>query len=373
MTLLLGLSAIAWASQAHFDRVTRAAGQLVASSRVQSIQAVDGGVIRELRVREGDRVEAGQLLARLEPGRSESALQESEARLAGLRATITRLRAEAQMSEALEFSTSLRASPGVLQAQRALFDQRRIALLAELDMLERAAALANEEFLIVDRLFRTGDVSEVERLRVLKTAHEARAQAELRRKRFIQDVSAELARAEDELAQVEQVRAQRQQVLDSLELRAPAAGIVKNIRLTTIGGVLRPGEELLQIVPVDDRLIVEAKVRPADIGDLRPGLSVSIKFDAWDYTVFGTVSGRLTYISADTVRDELRSGEAAYYRVHVETEIEPGGAAISASGQRLEVMPGMTVMLDIRTGTRTALSYFLSPLRRVMHEAFAEP
>lgn len=372
-TLLLGLSAIAWASQATLDRITRATGQLVASSRVQIIQAVDGGVIRELRVREGDRVEAGQLLARLEPGRLESALQESEARLAGLRATTTRLRAEAQLGGTLEFPPSLRASPGVVQAQRALFDQRRVALFAELDMLDRVAALAHEELLIVERLFRTGDVSEVERLRALKAAHEARAQADLRRQRFIQDVSAELARAEDELAQVEQVRAQRQQVLDSLELRAPTAGIIKNIRFTTIGGVLRPGEELLQIVPVGDRLIVEAKVRPADIGDLRPGLPVSIKFDAWDYTVYGSVPGRLTYISADTVRDEARMGDAAYYRVHVETEIEPGGAAVSASGRRLEVMPGMTVMLDIRTGSRTALSYFLSPLRRVMNEAFAEP
>lgn len=371
--LLLSLTAIAWSSQAHFDRVTRASGQLIASSRIQIIQAVDGGVIRQLLVREGDRVEAGQLLARLEPGRTEAALQESEARLAGLQAAIARLRAEAKMSPMIEFDASIRAFPGVVNAQRALFEQRRSALFAEIEFLERASDLANDELAIVERLFRSGDVSEVERLRALKLAHDARAQPDLRRKRVLQDVSAELARAEEELAQVEQVRAQRRQLLDSLELRATSAGIVKNIRLTTPGAVLRPGEELLQIVPVDDRLIVEAKVRPADIGDLRPGLPVSIKFDAWDYTVYGMVPGRLAYISADTVRDEARTSETAHYRVHVETEITSGGVALSASGRRLEVMPGMTVTLDIRTGTRTALSYFLSPIRRTLSEAFTEP
>ena len=133
-----------------------------------------------------------------------------------------------------------------------------------------------------------------------------RSQIAIRRNRWLQEVRADQARAEDELAQIEQVQAQRREVLESLVIRAPVRGIVKNVRVTTRGGVLRAGEELLQIVPADDRLIVEARVRPADIGLLRPGLPVSIKFDAYDYTLFGAVSGKLSYISADTLRDDTR-------------------------------------------------------------------
>jgi adhesin transport system membrane fusion protein len=156
-------------------------------------------------------------------------------------------------------------------------------------------------------------------------------------------------------------------------IRAPVRGIVKNVRVTTRGGVLRPGEELLQIVPADDRLIVEARVRPSDIALLRPGLPVSIKFDAYDYTAYGAVPGKLSYISADTIRDDSRAGEQLYYRVHVETDIPPGAPAETGLRKRLDVMPGMTVTVDIRTGRRSALSYMLKPIRRTLDEAFSEP
>ena len=369
---LMCVSAVAWSSLVEIDQVTRASGQLIASSRLQVVQSVDGGVIERLHVREGDLVESGQTLATLDAGRTQAALRESEARSAALRAALARLAVEAQMGSQLSFPGELSAYQAVLRAQRALFEQRRRALAVELDSLQASAGLARQELTLVQNLHRTGDVSQAELLRVSRLASEAEAQLAIRRHRWLQEVHAEQARAEDELAQIEQVQAQRREVLESLVLRAPVRGIVKNVRVTTRGGVLRPGEELLQIVPADDRLIVEARVRPVDIAMLRPGLPVSIKFDAYDYTVYGAVSGRLSYISADTLRDESRAGEALYYRVHVETDIPPGASAETSLRKRLDVMPGMTVTVDIQTGRRSALSYMLKPLRRTVDEAFSE-
>ena len=369
---LMCVTALAWSSLVEIDQVTRASGQLIASSRVQVVQSVDGGVIERLHVREGDRVEAGQTLATLDAGRTQAALRESEARAAALRAALARLAVESHMSGQITFPAALNTYPAVLQAQRALFEQRRRALEVELNALEALAALARQELALVQNLHRTGDVSQAELLRVTRQASESEAQIAIRRNRWLQEVRADQARAEDELAQIEQVQAQRREVLESLVIRAPVRGIVKNVRVTTRGGVLRAGEELLQIVPADDRLIVEARVRPADIGLLRPGLPVSIKFDAYDYTLFGAVSGKLSYISADTLRDDTRAGEQVYYRVHVETDIPPGAPAETGLRKQLDVMPGMTVTVDIRTGRRSALSYMLKPLRRTVDEAFSE-
>ncbi|MBU6191033.1 MAG: HlyD family efflux transporter periplasmic adaptor subunit [Betaproteobacteria bacterium] len=370
---LMCVTAVAWSSLVEIDQVTRASGQLIASSRVQIVQSVDGGVIERLHVREGDTVEAGQTLATLDSGRTQAALRESEARSAALRAALARLAVEAQMGERLAFPAALGTFPSVQRAQQALFEQRRRSLLVELDALESSASIARQELALVQNLHRAGDVSQVELLRVSRLASEAEAQLVIRKNRWLQDVRAEQARAEDELAQLEQVQAQRREVLDSLVIRAPVRGIVKNVRVTTRGGVLRPGEELLQIVPADDRLIVEARVRPSDIALLRPGLPVSIKFDAYDYTAYGAVAGKLSYISADTIRDDSRAGEQLYYRVHVETDIPPGAPAETGLRKRLDVMPGMTVTVDIRTGRRSALSYMLKPIRRTLDEAFSEP
>ena len=369
---LMCIIGLAWSSLVEIDQVTRASGQLIASSRVQVVQSVDGGVIERLMVREGDRVDAGQILATLDAGRTQAAVRESEARSAALRASLERLAVESRLGVQLIFPDSLKAHQSVLLAQQALFEQRRRALSVELDALEASAALARQELQLVQNLHRAGDVSQAELLRVSRLASEAEAQLSIRRNRWLQEVRAEQARAEDELAQLAQVQAQRREMLDSLVLRAPVRGIVKNVRITTRGGVLRPGEELMQIVPADDRLIVEARVRPADIALLRPGLPVSVKFDAYDYTVYGAVSGRLSYISADTLREDSRTGEQVFYRVHVETDIPPGASAETSLRKRIDVMPGMTVAIDIRTGRRSALAYLLKPLRRTLDEAFAE-
>ena len=368
--LLAGLLAfVAWAFVFRIDQVARATGEVIASSRVQIIQAVDGGVLATLNVKEGDRVEPGQVLAELDKTRFGASVKEIEARLSALKAKAIRLRAEVTEAEQLVFPDALLGFAEQLQVERALFQQRRTGLAEELRTLKVAVNLAREELALVRRLAGTGDVNRSEVIRAERAANDAESQLIIRKNRFLEEASAELTRAEDEIAQNEQVLAQRQQQLDDSVFTALVPGIVKNIRVTTVGGVLRSGEELMQIIPVGDELVLEAKVRPADIGQVHPGLDATIRFDPFDYTIYGGVKGEVVYVSADTLKEDTRQGEEIYYRVHVLTNTNP---VTSTTGRELAILPGMTAQVDIRTGDRTVLDFLLKPLRKTLSESFGE-
>jgi adhesin transport system membrane fusion protein len=370
LMILLMIVALIWASVARVDQVTRATGSVIASSRVQVIQAVDGGALAELKVKEGDRVERGQVLAQLEQGRSAAAVAEIDAKLAALRAQAMRLRAEALDAAEPVFPPELLSNfPEVISAQRALFRQKRSGLQEELRTLKVAVALATEDAGLISQLAASGDVSRSEVIRAQRALNEADAQLVNRRNKYFQDARTELAKVEDDLGQAEQVRTQRaQQVMDSV-IKAPVGGIVKNVRITTQGGVLRAGDELLQIVPVDDQMVIEAKVRPSEIAQIKPGLPANIRFDPFDYTVYGAVAGKVTYVSADTLKEDTRTGEQTYYRVHIATSAAP---VRTQTGNVLEVLPGMTAQVDIRTGDRSMMDYLLKPLRKTLTESLGE-
>lgn len=368
--LLAGLLVfVAWAFVFRIDQVARASGEVIASSRVQIIQAVDGGVLSSLNVKEGDQVEPGQVLAELDKTRFGASVKEIEARLSALKAKTVRLRAEVTEAEKLVFPDALLEFAEQLQVERALFQQRRTGLAEELRTLKVAVNLAREELSLVKRLERTGDVNRSEVIRAERAANDAEAELIIRKNRFLEEASSELTRAEDEIAQNEQILAQRQQQLDDSVFIAQVPGIVKNIRVTTVGGVLRAGEELMQIIPVGDDLVLEAKVRPADIGQVHPGLDATIRFDPFDYTIYGGVKGKVVYVSADTLKEDTRQGEEIYYRVHVLTNTNP---VITTTGRELDILPGMTAQLDIRTGDRTVLDFLLKPLRKTLSESFGE-
>ncbi|WP_425257464.1 HlyD family type I secretion periplasmic adaptor subunit [Rubrivivax sp. RP6-9] len=373
--LLLGalvavLGFIAWAMFFRIDEVAKAGGEVVASSRVQLIQAVDGGVLAELLVKEGDRVQPGQLLARLNQTRFGASVGETEARVFALQGKAIRLQAEVTAQERLEFKRDLlRRSPDTARVEEALFRQRRVGLDEELRTLGVAVDLARRELAQVDQLHRDGDASGAELLRAQRGLNEAEARLVNRRNKFLEDARVELAKVEDEMAQSTQVLTKRQQEQRDSVFTAQMAGIVKNIRVTTVGGVLRAGEEIMQIVPVDDALIVEAKVRPADIGRLRPGLPATIRFDPFDYTVFGGVAGTVIYVSADTLKEETQRGTDTYYRVRIAPQAQP---VMSTTGRALAILPGMTAQVDIRTGERSLMDYLLKPLRKTVSESFGE-
>jgi adhesin transport system membrane fusion protein len=363
---------IAWAHHSLIDESTRASGTVIASSRVQVIQSVDGGVLEQLRVHEGDRVRKGDVLAVFDETRTRASLQETEAKRTSQRATLTRLEAELADSEPNFAPELMKRFPAVVQVQQSLYRERRKALAAELQSLADVARLARDELAMVERLVATGDASRVELLRARRAATEAESALANRRNKYIQEVSTELAKVREDYEQVEQQVTQKRQQLANSVVTSPASGIVKNVKFTTLGGVLRAGDELLQVVPVGDQLIVEAKVLPRDIALIRPGLPATIKFDAYDYTVFGLVDGEVTYVSADTMRDESQRGDspaATYYRVHIRTT---ASGPVTRTGRHIEVLPGMTAQVDIRTGQRTLLTYLMKPLTKTLTEAFKE-
>ena len=360
---------IVWAYFYRIDQVVRGPGTFISTSRVQVIQAVDGGMITSLKVKEGDRVEQGQILATLDDGRSAAAVKELDGRLAALYAKAARLRAEIAGADSVKFPAAVEKFPEIIKVETALFNQRTSGFQEEMRTAAVAVNLAREDAQLVANLASNGDISRSEVIRAQRTLNEAEAMMINRRNKYLQEVGTDLTKAEDEIGQNEQIRAQRMQQLENTVLKASVPGIVKNMRLTTSGSVLRAGEELMQIVPVGEDIIVEVKVRPADIAQLRPGLSANIRVDPYDYTIYGAVEGKVSYVSADTLKEDTRAGEQVYYRVHVTTK---GAPVVTQTGKEIEILPGMTSQVDIRIGDRTVLEYLLKPLRKTLTESFGE-
>lgn len=361
---------VVWASVFQIDEVARAGGEVITGSRVQVIQSVDGGVLKELLVREGDRVEPGQVLARLDQTRFAATVGEINARLFALKAKVARLRAEVVGRRELTFPAGLEErAPETTEVEHALFEQRLAGLSEELRTLRVAVTLAERELQLVQDLYDGGDASGSELLRAERGLNEAEARLINRRNSFLEEARAELTEAEDEIAQNEQLLIRRLEEQANSVFAALVPGIVKNIRVTTVGGVLRPGEELMQIVPVDDELLIESRVSPADIARVEVGLPASIRLDPFDYTVYGAAPGKVIYVSADTLKEETEQGTEVYYRVHV----KPDGPPVrTATGRTLEIVPGMTAQVDIRTGRRSLMDVLLKPLRKTLSESFGE-
>jgi adhesin transport system membrane fusion protein len=364
---------LVWASWAEIDQITRAPGQVIASSRNQLVQAPEGGVLQELLVREGTMVKKGQPLANFEKGRVESSFIEAEGKVAALRATVARLRAEVLGGQPA-YPAELARYPEIRASQQQLFQKRRSAIQEEITSLERSLSLVREELDMNLPLLKTGDVSKAEVLKLQRQVAEVQAQITNRRNKYFQDSQAELVKAEEELASALQTMAQRREALGYMVLYSPMDGVVRNVRMNTRGGVARQGEEILQIVPVDDDLVFEAKVRPADIAFIKPGLPSTVKLDAYDYSIYGSLHGEVIYISADTLNEETKSGDQPYYRVHIKTKGRDLSGAKSGRrvGERIEITPGMTATVEIKTGSNTVLRFLTKPVTKTLSQSLGE-
>lgn len=357
---------VLWACLTSLEEQIRAPGTVIASSRSQVIQIVDAGTLQELKVKEGDVVKAGDLLALLDPTRYQASNDEIAAKAASLQANLDRLESELA-GTALKFSPRVSAYADLITTQRSLAAKRRQAQQEELSAINQSQLLAQQELNSLLRLVKTGDASETEVLRARRQVNDLQAQRTNKRNAFRQEAQSEMAKTRAELDQTLQVLMQRSEAVASTFVKAPMDGIVKNVRFTTLGAVLKSGDELLQIVPSNDPLIVEAKVKPKDVGFLRIGLPANVKLDAYDYTRYGTLTGKVIYISADTLTENLQRDEQPYYRVHIETKDTDGRLS------NLDVRPGMTASAEIITGNRSVASYVIKPLRRGIDEALHEP
>ncbi len=359
-----------WAVLFKIDQVVHAQGQVIASSRTQIVQAVDGGVLVDMKVQEGDVVQAGQIIAVLEKERALASFTESQGKVMALRMSVSRLKSEVA-GKPLVFDEHIQKNyPSLYETQMNLYKQRTKAIEDQLVVLKDNVKLAQEELDMNQPLEKMGDISKADILRLKRTVNEARNQYVGTKNKYLQDASSELNKAQEDLNSQEQMLADREQLLGHTDIVSPATGIVKSVKVTTLGGVVRQGDEILQILPTESDLVVEAKVKPADMANIRVGMPAKVKLDAYDYAIFGAMSGIVTYVSADTLQEDSKNGPVMYYRVKV--AISEKDFKRSERVNDIEVRPGMTATVDIQSGKRSVFSYLVKPLTKTFGEAFGE-
>jgi membrane fusion protein, adhesin transport system len=364
--LALILALLIWSRFAILEEVTTGPAQIVPSGRIQVIQSLEGGIVSEVKVREGQIVEAGTPLIVIDPTRAESSYNEMEQRRRSLLASAARLRAEATAAP-LTFPAEIAGDTDLIRYETQTYRVRRQAVDEAVAGLADTIRLMGRELAITEPMSARGLVPEVDVLRLRRQINDARMQISERKNRYRADAGTELSKIESELAQVSEVAAGRRDAFQRTVMRAPVHGTVKNVQVTTIGGVIQPGAAVMEIVPFRDILLVEAKIRPSDVAFLRPGQEATVKLAAYNYLVYGALRGTVTTISPDTMREDRKSEEEPYYRVLVST----GRSALVHQGKALPIIPGMTGTVDILTGRRTVFDYFLRPVLKV-EEAFRE-
>ena len=355
-----------WAWMAELDEVATSQGTVVPTSREQVIQSLEGGILARLMVREDEVVEPGQILAELDPAITEADLEENAARYRAALASSTRLRAEVSGTE-LVFPVSLDGLSALRVAETELYQARQEGLEQTLYWIGESITLVQSELDINQSLSDMGASSNVEVLRLQRQLTELELQQQEIQADYTVRAREELAKADAEVEALSSVVRGGADRLTRLTLRSPVRGIVKNIEVSTIGGVVPPNGQLMVIVPLEDELLVEARVQPRDIAFIRPGRRASVKITAYDYSIYGGLEGTVTSISPDTIQDEIEPG-VHYYRVFVRTESD---ALVNELGVRFPIVPGMIATADIYTGSKTVLNYLLKPLNRV-REALRE-
>lgn len=408
-TVLFVIWAIIWSSQAEIEQVTAGTGQVIPSKQIQIVQNLEGGILAEVLVTEGARVEKGQLIVRLDDTLVGSTFREGKANYAGLRAAILRLRAEAEGKEIPIFPLGLQKEyPEGVRSELELFHARRRELTTSVSVLEQqlqqkkqelieltsrinqvngSLRLAQEEHNFTAPLVARGVTSRVELLRLKRQINDLEGDLQVSKERqpralsAVHEVSGEIARTHATfrsraLKELNEVQAKANAIKQGLEgkgdrvrrtdVRSPVTGTVKRININTVGGVIKPGQDLVEIVPLEDSLLIEAKIRPQDIAFVHPGQNAKIKITAYDYTIYGTMDAKLEHISADTIVDDEGN---SFYLIRVRTKKQ---TLTDKTGKPLPIIPGMTAEVDIITGKRTILEYLLKPLRRAKGKALRE-
>ncbi|MEP8937659.1 HlyD family type I secretion periplasmic adaptor subunit [Enterobacter mori] len=350
---------ITWASLFKLDEVTTGSGKVIPSSHEQVIQSLEGGIIHSLMVREGDIVERGQQLAQLDRTKTESSVLESESRLNAALATAARLKAEVNDTE-LAFPEELDDDVELVKQETALYQSRRESLEKGLAGLRQGAELVQRELSLTRPLVTQGAASKVEVLRLERQKNELENKITEMKNQYYVRAREELAKANAEIEAQRSVMKGREDSLTRLTFNAPVRGIVKDIDVTTVGGVIPPNGKLMSLVPLDDQMVVEAKISPRDVAFIHPGQKALVKITAYDYSIYGGLEGEVTMISPDTLQDEVKR-DVYYYRVYIRTD---SNHLTNKQGQEFPVFPGMIATVDIKTGSKTILDYLLKPLNK---------
>ncbi|WP_020159746.1 MULTISPECIES: HlyD family type I secretion periplasmic adaptor subunit [Methylobacter] len=408
LTFLFVVTALIWANYAALDEVTRGAGKIIPSSHIQVVQNLEGGILSEILVKEGDLVEKGQALLQLDEVRFASSFNETKLKYYELLANAARLTAETtgqplkmpqevidnypsfaehtrQLYDARK--SELEANIRILQQQVVQKEQELVELKSKQNQIARSYQMLKKEMDMSEPLVAQGAMSEVELLRLKRSANDLNGElssarlaiprlqaslAETKNKlseqkiRFQADAMKQLNETKSELDRTsESVLALKDRVTRT-RILSPLKGTVKQLKVTTIGGVIQPGMDLVEIVPVDDQLLVEAEIRPADIAFLRPGQDAMVKLSAYDFSIYGGLDAKLEHISADTIINE--QDKKSYYQIRLRTTKNH----LEKNGETLNIIAGMNADVDILTGKKTVLDYLLKPILKARQRALRE-
>lgn len=398
-----------WASFAVLDVVTVAQGKVIPSKNMQTIQNLEGGIIKEIRVKVGDVVNKDDVLMIIDDTRFVSSMKEGETQIYTLQAKIERLAAETKGVD-LVFTPLLEEKyPQYVNSERNLYDSRKKELEVKLNILKdeieqrkqelmgaqgkkeqltRSLTLVQKELDLTKPLLAQGAVSEVDLLRLERTVNDLKGELEqtqlsipkleanlsgAHRKTqellisFRTEAFSDLNTARSEFARLVEVSKAAEDRVSRTMIRSPVNGTVNQVKISTLGGIVQPGQDLLYIVPLDDTLLIEANVRPADIGFLRPGLPATVKISAYDFSIYGGLKAIVEHISADTITDEKGN---SFYQIRVRTTER--SFLIGKHGERLQIIPGMSATVDILTGQKTVLEYILKPIIKAKQNAMRE-
>ena len=359
---------LVWSALVHVDIIAKANGRVVPDGREQVIASLEGGILREMFVREGQQIEEGQVLATLDPTRFEAQQAEGQAKRLALMAAVARLHAEAS-GKPLLFPPELKNAKAIVEGETESFAARQRGLNEAVESTRRSVGLLQREVAVAEAMSSKGLMSEVEVMRVRRQVNDLNLQTQERTNRFRQDASAELVRVRTELSLLEEQMVVRDDALRRTTLVSPIRGVVKQIRSNTVGGVVAPGAPVMEILPLGPRVLVEARVRPADIGFVKVGQAVEIKLSSYEYTVYGGLKGTVQSISPDALGDPDRAStpDGTYYRAMVQAD----RSTLQQGEKPLVVLPGMTATVEIRTGQRSVLGFLVRPMMK-SQEAFRE-
>jgi adhesin transport system membrane fusion protein len=365
-TLFFGLI---WAGFFSLDEITRGQGKVIPSSREQVIQSLDSGVLREMLVREGDVVEKDQVLLQMDDARSGAGYREANEKYVSLLATAARLRAEANDTP-LAFPPELKNEPQLIKQETHAYKARKKALMESLEATDASLAAITREITLTAPLVKGGVMSEVELLRLKRQQADLMGQRAERKNRYITDANNELTRVSSELSQTKENASAREDAFLHTTIKSPMKGVVKNVQVTTLGGVIQAGQPILEIVPTEDEMLVEAYVKPSEVAFLKVGQKAVVKLSSYDFNKYGGLDGELEHLSPDTLKDDRQQRkpganpadmEEGYYRILVRIK----DTNLMRKGKKIEATPGMTATVEIRTGQKTVLEYLFRPLQNV--------
>ncbi|MFC3441713.1 HlyD family efflux transporter periplasmic adaptor subunit [Sphingobium rhizovicinum] len=359
LVVILFVAGFAWAWFAKLDEVASGSGRVVPTSREQVIQSLEGGILAKLLVKQDDIVRPGQILAQLDPTQAGSTVDESAAKYRAALASAARLRAEVG-GTAIVFPRELDPYPDLKAAETRLYQDRRQSLASADKLIDESLALISREVGIGESLISVGAASNVEVLRLKRQRAELALKKADLRSQYLVEAQQDLAKVSEEVEALAPVVRGRSDTLNRLTLRSPVRGVVKSIEVSTIGGVVSPNGEIMQIVPLDDQLLIEARIAPRDIAFIHPNQRATVKITAYDYAIYGGLEGEVSSISPDTIKDEVNP-DIYYYRVFVRTR---SVSLVNKAGKHFPIVPGMIATVDIHTGSKTVMQYLLKPLNR---------